>query len=387
MKICPLEEVECEFKHAGCEAKFIRDEKEEHMREKSQTHLAMLATSLAKMQEGFQKLLLDQEKNFEEKLKAQEDKFERGREQQKKDLNEKLKVQEEKFEKEREQQKNDIAEKLREQAIKFEEKLKAQDKFEREREQQKKDLYEKLKAQEDKFEREREQQKKDLYEKLKAQEEKFEREREQQKKGTIEKLREQEIKFEEKLTAQVENQKKGYEQWKEMTEGNLVENTRELEKIKRSYYSHREFTITIKVNRLLLGLFLGQQWKGPAMYTHLYGYKFYIGIEAETKVWTTASVSLFAMRGEFDNQLKWPVTAEFTIELINHFENGEDRKDTKTMQWIELEPPEYKPRSKHKYHIYSLEHSKLDRNPAQKTHFLKNDTLHFRISDIKILEA
>ncbi len=45
MKICPLEEVACAFQHVGCAAKFRREEEEEHMREKSQTHLTMMATA------------------------------------------------------------------------------------------------------------------------------------------------------------------------------------------------------------------------------------------------------------------------------------------------------------------------------------------------------
>ena len=34
------------------------------------------------------------------------------------------------------------------------------------------------------------------------------------------------------------------------------------------------------------------------------------------------------MKGEYDDQLQWPVTAKFTLELINHFENGENKTCT-----------------------------------------------------------
>ena len=72
MKICPLEEVACEFEHVGCSGKFRREEEEQHMREKSQTHLVMMATACEQMKQDFQSKLQEQERKFED----QERKFE-----------------------------------------------------------------------------------------------------------------------------------------------------------------------------------------------------------------------------------------------------------------------------------------------------------------------
>ncbi len=44
MKICRLEEVECEFKGVGCEDRFIREDQEEHARDNGLKHLTLTAT-------------------------------------------------------------------------------------------------------------------------------------------------------------------------------------------------------------------------------------------------------------------------------------------------------------------------------------------------------
>ena len=90
MRMCPLEEVVCQFEHVGCSGKFRREEEEEHMREKSQTHLVMMAAACAKMQLNLEK----QEKRFEE----QEQKFEQKLEEQERKFEERLDEQERKFE-------------------------------------------------------------------------------------------------------------------------------------------------------------------------------------------------------------------------------------------------------------------------------------------------
>ena len=61
-------------------------------------------------------------------------------------------------------------------------------------------------------------------------------------------------------------------------------------------------------------------WKSLAMYTHVCGYKFCIGVDANGSGTTRGiglCVDLWGMPGKYDNQLKWPVTVEFTIELVN----------------------------------------------------------------------
>ena len=130
-------------------------------------------------------------------------------------------------------------------------------------------------------------------------------------------------------------------------------------------------------------------WESPApMYTHPGGYKFCIGIEANgygPSHGRSVNVELWVMKGEYDDQLQWPVTAKFTLELINHFENGENKTCTITLTWgrpteecelkedrIFLTVPD------RQYHFIS--HSELPHNPVKRTHFLKDDTLNFHLS-------
>ena len=61
-------------------------------------------------------------------------------------------------------------------------------------------------------------------------------------------------------------------------------------------------------------------WESPTMYTNLCGYKFCIGINANGCVDGNGhgiGVCLYAMLGEYDHQLKWPVRVTFTLELIH----------------------------------------------------------------------
>ena len=55
------------------------------------------------------------------------------------------------------------------------------------------------------------------------------------------------------------------------------------------------------------------------MYTHLHGYKICVGVDANgygRGRGKSLYVGLWVLPGEFDEQLKWPAKAKFTIELI-----------------------------------------------------------------------
>ena len=128
-------------------------------------------------------------------------------------------------------------------------------------------------------------------------------------------------------------------------------------------------------------------WKSPPMYTHPGGYKFYIGIDAfgyGTSRGRSVNVEVWAMKGEYDDQLQWPVTAKFTLELINHFENGENKTCTITPTW-ERPTEEYEWKKEfltvpgRPHHFIS--HSELPHNSVTSTHFLKDDTLNFHLSE------
>ena len=122
-------------------------------------------------------------------------------------------------------------------------------------------------------------------------------------------------------------------------------------------------------------------WKSPAMYTHVCGYKFCIGVNANGGGYfafagygNSIYVDLWSMPGEYDDRLKWPANAKFTVELINQT-GGENVRHSRTLDWT-------KPTGKYSrvsnIHQSFLEHSKLNS-------FLKNDTLYFYVSEVELL--
>ena len=124
-------------------------------------------------------------------------------------------------------------------------------------------------------------------------------------------------------------------------------------------------------------------WYSPAMYTHVCGYKFCIGVAANgcgTGRGNSVDVTVWVMPGEHDGLLKWPAKAKFTVELI-HQRGGENASGTsgETM-WNQ---PRAITRVRRipgdKCDIYGfIEHSKLG-------DFLVNDTRYFSVSNIEFL--
>ena len=271
MKICPLQEVECELKHIGCAERFLRKDEEGHMREKAQTHLLMMATTSVKMSQDFQGKLQEQERKSQEQER-----------------------------------------KLQEQ----ERKLQEQER----------------------------------------------------------KLQEQERKFEEMLVVQRKESEEKMKALKTEIAG--------LERMCGVFWSFSMDNFTKEKAKDK-----SSDWKSPPMYTHVCGYKFCIGIDANgysiTRN-TSVNVDLWNMKGKYDDQLKWPVTARFILELVNHFEGGKNKKCTLTVTWDK--PIEEFTLIKTfnttgvSYHFIS--HTDLPYQPATRTHFLKKDTLCFVITNV-----
>jgi hypothetical protein len=312
MKMCRLEEVECEIKEIGCFEKFRREDLEEHMRDKAQTHLSMMAATSVKVQQEFQAKLQEQERRFREKWQEE------------------------------------LQAKLQEQERRFGEKCSAQ---QQEFQEQKRRFEVRYSAQEQELER-----------KLGEQERHFEEMMKELERGLGEKVKRQEVEFEE--------YKKGTET--------------ELEDLKRRCGMSWKFTMENFSKEKAKDII--NDWKSPPMYTHPGGYKFCIGIDANgyrDSHGEGVNVDVWGMPGEYDGQLKWPVTAKFTLELINHFENGVNKMCTITKTWRKLAEEcclvcSFNTVPGKQYHFIS--HSELPLKGSTKTHFLKDDTLHFIIS-------
>ena len=122
-------------------------------------------------------------------------------------------------------------------------------------------------------------------------------------------------------------------------------------------------------------------WRSPAMYTHLYGYKFFFQIKANgfgVGRGKAVRVDLWSTLGDFDSQLKWPVKVKITLELINQHGGDNLVAEKGGVSWwkcgvstsITYIGNEYYSGN---YHL--INHSELD-------NYLVNDTLHFRFSTL-----
>ena len=301
MKICPLQEVECELKHIGCAERFLREDEEEHMREKAQTHLLMMATTSVKMSQDFQGKFQEQERKSQEQERKSQEQERKLQEQERKLQEQERKLQEQER-------------KSQEQERKFQEQ-------ERELQEQERKVKEMLKVQRE------------------EQDEKQKTEHEQLKTEFVN-LKSIICRPSWSFTMDNFSEEKAKDEW--------------------------------------------DDWKSPPMYTHVCGYKFCIGIDANGFGSTrgkSVNVELCVMEGEYDDQLKWPVTARFTLELINHFEGGENKKCTLTVTWDKpddkyVHKKVFSTMPNNEYHFIS--HKDLRYKPHQRIYFLKHDCLHFK---------
>ena len=76
--------------------------------------------------------------------------------------------------------------------------------------------------------------------------------------------------------------------------------------------------------------------QSPGMYTHSSGYKFFINVAPngwDEGVGTHVAVWLWAMPGEFDEQLPWPAKFTITVQLLNQLGDFSHITVTKEFQW------------------------------------------------------
>ena len=123
-----------------------------------------------------------------------------------------------------------------------------------------------------------------------------------------------------------------------------------------------------------------EDWFSPAMYTHIHGYKFCIGVD-RSHYGLSIDVDLWSMSGEYDDQLKWPARANFTIKLINQ-QGGENATCTAEVNMKKPTEP-YIYLANFQRISYNGERVFLARHLLDK--FLDNDTLHFCVSKIDFL--
>ena len=385
----------------GCLEKFSREDLEEHMREKAQTHLTMMAATSVKMQQEFQAKLQEQERRFEGRCSAQEEEFQAKLQEQERRFEGKCSTQEEEFQAKLQEQERrfegrcsaqeeEFQAKLQEQERRFEGKCSTQEEeFQANLQEQERRFEGRCSAQEEEFQaklQEQERRLEELQKQLVVEKSSHKQELQEQEKKFQEKYPEQEKRFEYKMVEKRQDVK--IQEQKTLFEDFKTSAKTELEELKRR--CRGAWKVTMKNFSKEKAKDTWNDWKSPPMYTHPGGYKFCIGIDANGvggfNRGRSVNVEVWVMKGEYDDQLQWPATAKFTLELINHFENGENKTCTITPTWERPKEEYWRIRSggvfltvpDRKYHFISR--SELPHNPVTHTHFLKNDTLNFHLS-------
>ena len=348
MKMCRLEEMVCKFSAIGCDGRYVREDEDEYTEKNTHKHLMLIAanavTTKQQLQEQEQKL-----GEQEQKLTEQEQKL---REQE-----QKLKVQEQKLG-EQEQKLEEQEQKLRDQERGEERKLGEQEQTLDEQKQRLEGQEQKLGEQERELGKqeqilgEQKQNLKEQEQKLWQQEQKLLEQLEEQKQ-TIQGL---ELKFEEQNKKQVLLQ----QDWNR--KGHLLDRISEQFINSTRRFEMRNFSEEKAKDKAGV-------WKSPPTYTHLHGYKFCIGVDANGEGMSRRhgiTVCLYAMPGEFDEDLEWPVSAAFTVGLENQ-KGGRNMEIFEVVQWT-------KPNKKYQ---------KLTTFYSDLSPYLFNDTLHFYIKDIQ----
>ena len=263
---CPLEEVECDFSHAGCNTKLPRQDMERHTEESTQKHLVLMSAKSVRLEQRLQ----EQQETFQHKLQEQQ---------------------------------QEAAEKLQKVVEGLEEKL-------------------------------------------------------------------------QKMT--LENEAKTNEQ--------LQQKAQQVERLERCMGAI--CSPIIKMDNFKQHKEKQDMWYSPPLYTHPGGYKFCIAVEANGWSWlvgsgTHVAVNLYAMKGELDNQLQWPVKCTITLQLRNQHRDQDHITKTVDFQWNKPASEIYSASVSYFSHSF-VAHANLEYNREKQTEYLKNDCLLFQVTKVEL---
>ena len=269
-----------------------------------------------------------------------------------------------------------MSQKLLEQEEKLpeqEEKLQEQEEKQQEQEEKPQEQEEKLQEQEEKLQEQEE--------KLQEQEEKLQ-EQEEKLQEQEEKLQEQEMRFqvlEQKFHKLLQEQEKKFERLEKKSDQNEGALDEVINFILKRRFEMENFSLEKVKDRVKVG-----DWKSPAMYTHMCGYKFCLCIEANVPDFSygkVMSVYLYAMQGEHDRLLKWPARVRGTLELLHQY-GGQNIIHTLTeVEWQKPTTP-YTRIKRFTANVYPLQRTFLQH--SELADFLNNDALCFHLSNITV---
>ena len=128
-------------------------------------------------------------------------------------------------------------------------------------------------------------------------------------------------------------------------------------------------------------------WYSPSFYTHLYGYKLCLRINANGVCHGENShVSIFVvmMKGEYDEYLKWPFRGEVTIKLLNQERDDESGAKTKTIHIDDNSANDVAGRVTEGERSRGRGLFQFIRQRDLRPNYLKNDCLRLCVKDVKI---
>ena len=160
-------------------------------------------------------------------------------------------------------------------------------------------------------------------------------------------------------------------------QSNMESATNELSIVKKITLKYGKL-ITFKITRIQRRKYGNKLFISPSFYTSPGGYHMAIHVYANGNgigVGTHVSVFTLILKGKYDTELRWPFVGKVAYTLLNQLEdschttrttdlNAEDNARAKTAWGYP------------KFILFS----KLAHDPGKNTHYLKDDTLYFRVS-------
>ena len=129
----------------------------------------------------------------------------------------------------------------------------------------------------------------------------------------------------------------------------------------------------------------------PSFYTHIGGYKMCLSVDANG--WrhsegTHVGMSVYMMRGEFDDHLQWPFKGVVKVQLINQREGGDQVEEEVVSEGAKCESVLCRvlegDRAKSGWGLSKfISHSDLYK-PEEGKEYLKNDMLKFKVSSVTL---
>ena len=227
-----------------------------------------------------------------------------------------------------------------------------------------------------------------LQEKLQEQQQMFEKIIEERNEQTRKALEEQRKVIERKL----EEQRGEFHKQHKLLEEKLEEKDQQIKTLKEEK-NRLHIQVGIPPYCITLSNFQDMKAKygsirSPPVYTHNSGYKFELLIQPNGMLGndgykTHVAVSVYQLKGDHDDKLKFPARFTITLELLNqHRDQDHYRRD------IHCKVPIRGLRNVFGIgNIFSfIPHADLEWNPRKQTQYLKNDCLKFRITEIVVHE-